>query len=56
MKYKAIKILRISVPRPLFNDYLFWFDERLKMTQTIADTHAFCRVIHINKCKRHQTI
>ena len=29
-----------------FNDYLFWFDERLKMTQTIADTHAFWWMIH----------
>ena len=56
MKYEAIKIVSILVPLPLFSDYLFWFDERLKMTQTIADTHAFCWAIHENKCKRHQTI
>ena len=54
-----MKPLRMSVYLYLtyfFNDYLFWFDERLKMTQTVADAHAFCWVIHENKCKRHQTI
>ena len=56
MKYGAIKIVNIFVLRPLFNDYLFWVDKRIKITQTIADTHAFCWVIHENKCKRHQTI
>ena len=54
-----MKPLRLSVYSYLahsFNDYLFWFDERLKMTQTFADKHAFCLMIHENKCKRHQTI
>ena len=55
MKYEAIKIVSIFVPHPLVNDYLLWFDERIKMTRSIADTH-FCWVIHEDKCKRRQTI
>ena len=35
-----------------YNDYLFWFDERLEMTQTIADTHAF---LLGDTCKQIQT-
>ena len=51
-----MKPLRLSVYSYLayfFNDYIFWFDERLQITQTIADLHT-CFLLG-DTCKQMQT-